>query len=167
MRLSTRVCSGLLLSGVLAVSSLLGSPSASGSSDKPLATAEHEAGGVTVELLSVQRTGPDSVTVKWRYRNTTHEAKKLTKDRTGWIDPYRLSSESYLLDEVKKVKYEVAKDTDRRPVASRNGSPNQWIVVQPGKTIDVWAKYLVPDSVTKVTVAIDGVAPFEGISIAH
>lgn len=132
---------------------------------KVLASADHEAGGVKVELLAVQRNSPTVVTARWRYRNETNQPKQLTNQRTGWMDPYRLSSESYLLDEAKRTKFEVSRDTDRRPVASRNGQPNQYIVIHPKQTIEVWAKYIVPESVSSVTVSIEGVTPFENIAI--
>jgi len=136
-----------------------------GQGEKILASADHEAGGVKVELLEVKRDSPTVVTARWRYRNETTEPKQLTSQRTGWMDPYRLSSESYLLDEVKRIKYEVSKDTDRRPVASRNGQPNQYIVVRPKQTIEVWAKYIVPETVNNVTLSIEGVRPFDKIAI--
>ena len=136
-----------------------------GQQEKILASADHEAGGVKVELLEAKRDSPEVVTVRWRYRNETSESRRLTSQRTGWIDPYRLSLESYLLDEVKRIKYEVSRDTDRRPVASRNGQPNQYIVIRPKQTIEVWAKYIVPESVNSVTVSIEGVRPFDKIVI--
>ncbi|MFB3825136.1 MAG: hypothetical protein ACE15B_00155 [Bryobacteraceae bacterium] len=129
-----------------------------------LASAEHET-GVKVELLEVKRDSPTVVTVRWRYRNESHEARRLTGARTGWIDPYRLSSESCLLDEVKRIKFEVARDSDGRPVASRNGQPNQYIVIRPKQTIEVWAKYVVPESVSNVTVSLEGVRPFDRVAI--
>jgi len=134
---------------------------------KVLASAEHEVGGVKVELLEVKRESPTVITVRWRYRNETSEAKRLTNDRTGWVDPYRLSVESYLLDEVKQIKFPVARDDDRRPVASRNGQPNQYIVIRPKATLEVWAKYIVPEPTTAVTVSIEGIAPFPKIAISH
>lgn len=137
----------------------------SGQAQKVLASADHDT-GVKVELLEVKRDSPTVITVRWRYRNETNQPQQLTSQRTGWIDPYRLSSESYLLDEVKQVKYEVSRDTDRRPVASRNGQPNQYIVIRPKQTIGVWAKYIVPGSVTSVTISIEGVPPFEKIAIS-
>ena len=136
-----------------------------GQADKVLASADHEAGGVKVELLEVKRDSPTVVTARWRYRNETDQPKQLTSQRTGWIDPYRLSSESYLLDEVKRIKFQVSRDTDNRPVASRNGQPNQYIAIRPKQTIEVWAKYIVPESVSTVTVSIDGVRPFDKIVV--
>lgn len=139
--------------------------SQSGQADKVLASGEHEAGGVKVELLEVKRGSPTVVTARWRYRNETDQLKQLTGQRTGWIDPYRLSLESYLLDDVKRIKFEVSRDTDRRPVASRNGQPNEYIAIRPKQTIEVWAKYVVPESVNNVTVSIEGVQPFDNIPI--
>jgi len=132
----------------------------------PLASGTHES-GVKVELLEVKRDSPTVVTVRWRYRNETGEVKQLTKQRTGSIDAYRLSLNSYLLDEVKRIKYPVSRDTDREPVASRNGSANEYITIRPKSVIEVWAKYIVPESTATVTVAIEGVSPFSSISIAH
>ncbi len=136
-----------------------------GTQEKVLASAEHEAGGVKVELLEVKRDSPTVVTARWRYRNGENQARQLTSERTGWADPYRLSLDSYLLDEVKQVKFPVSRDTDRRPVASKNGQPNQYITIRPKGTIEVWAKYIVPESVTTVTLSIPGVRPFEKIAI--
>jgi hypothetical protein len=133
--------------------------------EKILASADHEAGGVKVELLEVKRDSPTVVTARWRYRNESNASKQLTSQRTGWADPYRLSLESYLLDEVKRIKFEVSRDSDRRPVASRNGQPNQYIVIRPKQTIEVWAKYIVPESVNSVTVSIEGVRLFDNIAI--
>jgi hypothetical protein len=132
-----------------------------------LASADHEVGGVKVELLEVKRDSPTVVTVRWRYRNETDEAKQLTKQRTGSVDAYRLALNSYLLDQTKRIKYPLSRDTDREPVASRNGEPNHYITVGPKATINVWAKYIVPESTKRVAVAIEGVSPFENIEISH
>lgn len=56
--------------------------------DAVLAAGDHEAGGVKVELLELKR------------------------ERTGAIDPYRLSLESYLLNEDKRIKYALSVDTN-------------------------------------------------------
>jgi hypothetical protein len=132
-----------------------------------LASAEHEAGGVKVELLEVKRDSPTVVTARWRYVNETSEPKQLTKARTGSIDAYRLSLNSYLLDENKRIKYPVSRDTNREPVASRNGETNKYITLAPKATINVWAKYIVPEPTSTVTVSIEGVPPFSGIAITH
>ncbi len=132
-----------------------------------LASGDHES-GVKVELLGVKRESPEAptvVTVRWRYRNESSEPKQLTKQRTGGIDPYRLLVDTYLLDELNRVKFPITRDVDNHPVGSRNGVPNQYITIRPKSTIEAWGKYFVPEAVAKVTVAIDGVSPFSSISI--
>jgi hypothetical protein len=90
----SRIGSFLLVTlGLLAVSLPLAAFQ-TGQDTKVLASAEHEAGGVKVELLEAKRDSPTVVTVRWRYRNETSEAKRLTNERTGWMDPYRLSVDS-------------------------------------------------------------------------
>ncbi len=152
-----------MLTGIWVLSVILGA--AAPPAEQAIASAHHEVGGVTVELLEIKRDSPTVVTARWRYRNESGEPKRLTGERTGWIDPYRLSWESYLLDEGKRIKFPVARDSDGRPVASRNGQPNRYIVIRPEQTIEVWAKYLVPESVQSVTVSIEGVPPFARIAI--
>ena len=107
------------------------------------------------------------IIVRWRYRNETSEPKQLTQERTGSIDPYRLSPNSYLLDEVKRLKYPVSRDTDNHPVASRNGETNKHISVRGKDTVNAWAKYIVPETTAKVTAVIDGVTSFEDIEVEH
>ena len=133
-----------------------------------LASGDHEA-GVKVELLGVKRESPEAptvVTVRWRYRNESTEPKQLTKQRTGGIDPYRLLVDTFLLDELNRVKFPITRDVDNHPVGSRNGVPNQYTTIRPKSTIEAWGKYFVPETVAKVTVAIDGVSPFTSIAIS-
>lgn len=129
-----------------------------------LASGVHES-GVKVELIEITRESPKVVTVKWRYRNETDVPKRLTKQRTGSIDAYRLALDTYLLDEAQRVKYPVTRDVDDHPVASKNGAANQFITIAPKATIEAWGKYFVPDTVATVSVVIDGVSPFAGIKV--
>jgi len=153
---------GFILCAALAL------PCSFGQSGEPaIASAEHQVGGVTVDLLQVKRETPTVVTVRWRYTNTTDQPKQLTKQRTGSIDAYRLALNSYLLDETKRIKYPLSRDTDNEPVASRNGETNKYIFIGPKATINVWAKYIVPDTTSRVGVVIEGVSPFSGIEITH
>jgi hypothetical protein len=64
-----------------------------------------------------------------------------------------------------KIKFPISRDSENHPVASRNGTPNQYITIKPHSTIESWGKYFVPDTTETVTVAIDGVAPFGGIKV--
>ncbi len=132
-----------------------------------LGVEEHQVGGVDVVLLDVRRTTDDVLTVKWEYRNKTDERKRLTDQSTGWIDPYRLAADAYVLDNVNKIKYEVALDEKRHPIAGRHGGQNSWIFVGPKQTVATWAKFQAPPGgIEKVTVFIPGAAPFENVPIS-
>lgn len=144
--------------------SLLAAIGAGQPSNKALASGDHES-GVKVDLVEITRDSPTVVTVHWRYRNDSDVVKKLTTQRTGGIDPYRLALDTYLLDETKKIKFPVSRDSDNHPVASRHGAPNQYITIKPHATIESWGKYFVPTTTDTVTVAIDGVSPFSGIKV--
>jgi hypothetical protein len=128
---------------------------------------DFETDGVTVQLLGVKRTSGNTVTVRWRYRNTTNERKQLTDQRTGWIDPYRLSVDAYLLDTANHTKYTVATDVGRTPIAARHGGQNSYIYIAPKQVLTTWAKFQAPpESVDKVTVSIPGVEPWEDVPIS-
>jgi hypothetical protein len=74
--------------------------------------------------------------------------------------------DTYLLDEVKKVKFPITRDDANHPVGSKNGATNEYITIRPKSTIQAWGKFFVPETVARVTVAIDGVEPFSNIPIA-
>jgi hypothetical protein len=129
-------------------------------------THAHEVSGVDVVLLAAQRTGDNTVTVRWKYVNRTAEKKKLTAQSTGWIDPYRLSVDAYLLDGKHMVKYPVLRDSKNIPIAATHGGINQWIYIQPHPTLTTWAKFGAPPAdVDTVTVAIQGAEPFEDVPL--
>ena len=138
-------------------------------SAKPIAVHEftgESAQGVDVALMEVTRTAPDVVIVKWEYRNKTDKPQQLASGSKGWSDPYRLSINTYLLDEDTKTKFPVSRDDKRVPVAAGNGAPNQRTIDVPAnKTVKTWAKYLVPAATKKVTVVIVGADPFEGVDV--
>lgn len=134
---------------------------------KSLGVHPHEAGDVDVVLLEVARTSGETVTVHWTYVNKSDQAKRLTAERTGWIDPYRLAADAYLLDTIGKTKYTVLVDDDRRPIAGRHGRPNAYIVLGPRQSLATWAKFPAPPAgVRTVTVSIPGVEPFEDVPLA-
>lgn len=133
---------------------------------KPLGTSDHEISGVEVTLLELKRASGDTVTAKWRYTNKDNDAKQLTKG-TGGDDPYKLSMESYLVDPVNKKKYLVLKDSKGKPIAAAHGSSYHPIQLEGGKSINTWAKYPAPPAgVEKVSVYIQGVAPFEDVPLS-
>ncbi len=129
---------------------------------------EHQVGGVDVVLLELKRTSGDIITARWEYRNNTEEKKQLTDQRSGWLDPYRLAADAYLLDNANRIKLMIMRDPTNHPVTSAVGRQNSYIFLKPKETMKVWAKFEAPDtSVKKVTVAIPGVEPFEDVPISE
>ena len=142
-------------------------PGASGAAQAQaagLGTSDYEVSGVEVTLLELKRTSGDTITARWRYRNTEKDKKELTK-ATGWTDAWRLAWDSYLIDSTNKKKYMVLKDSEGKPIAASHGSGS--IKLDGGKTLSTWAKYPAPpDNVQKITLYLPGVAPFEDVPIA-
>ena len=130
----------------------------------PLGTSDFEVTGVEVTLLELKRTSGDTLTARWRYRNTGTDTKELTKS-TGWTDSWRLAWDSYLIDGVNKKKYLLLKGADGMPIAAAHGSGS--ITLGGGQTLNTWAKYPAPpEDVQKVSLYLPGVAPFEDVPIS-
>ncbi len=100
--------------------------------------------GVDVALIEVSRTGPETVTVKWEYRNETKAPVPLATNSRSWSDPYRLSWDTYLTDEATNAKFPVLKDSDGHPIAAVHGKTFDKIVLGTVKPLKTWAKYNVP-----------------------
>lgn len=126
---------------------------------------EHEHAGIEVTIVELKRTGGDSVTLKWRYRNTSQAPQQLSKGGSSWYDVYRLSADSFLVDPVNKKKYLVITDDKQIPLASKHGDW-QGVTLDAGQSINAWAKFPAPPAdVQKVTVTISGVPPYEDVPI--
>jgi hypothetical protein len=99
--------------------------------------------GVEVALLSVKRISDGSLTVKWEYRDRTHEPKRLGEsfDGMGSSEAYTLVWHAYLADSRNKIKYPMAKDQRGTPVAGRHG-PRKVVLVEPKQTMGTWAKFI-------------------------
>jgi hypothetical protein len=136
-------------------------------SPKPIAIHEHEVSGIDVALMDVSRTATENVTVKWEYRNKTKAPVPIATNSRGSSDVYRLSWDTYLLDEETNAKFLVLRDSSGNPVAAIHGKPVDNITVGPVKPLKTWAKYHVPANVKKVTVVITGVEPFERVVIGE
>jgi hypothetical protein len=134
---------------------------------QPIAIHEHEISGVDVALLEVSRTGAETVTVKWEYRNKTKAPIAIATKSSGWSDPYRLSYDTYLTDEETNTKFPVLKDSDGHPIAAVHGKTVDNIVLGTVKPLKTWAKYNVPAKVKRVTIVILGVEPFERVPIGE
>jgi hypothetical protein len=123
--------------------------------------------GVQATILEARRGEGDTVMVKWQLENTTAEKKKMTDQRSGWYDPYRLTGDAYFLDMKNRTKYPVVRTPDRKPVSARYGAPNQYAVIPPKKKVQLWAKFNAPAADVKtVEVYLPAVSlPFEGVEL--
>jgi hypothetical protein len=125
---------------------------------------EHET-GVEVTLVEARRTAGDSVTVKWRYRNTLPNEVKIAKGGSNWSDAYQLTMGAFLIDPVNRKKYLVITDSERNPLTSKHGDW-QGVTLAPGQVLSSWAKFPAPPpGVEKVTITLPGVPPYEDVPI--
>jgi hypothetical protein len=129
-----------------------------------LGTHPYEVDGVEVTLLSVQRTTGDTLTVRWQYRNTLSQPRKIGESfgGMGWSEPFSLVLDAYLLDG--RTRYAVQKDESGNPMAAKAGGK---IVTISGKgTHTTWARFPAPPvTTTKISVFIPGTEPFEDVLI--
>ena len=134
-----------------------------------IATQESDVAGVDASILDVKRTGADTLTVRWQYRNKTAEQKELMKSLTYIVNTwaYGLAAETYLVDPVNKKKYLVVKDAEGFPLAAKLDSTSTNLVLPANQTLTTWAKFPAPPAdVSKITVYVPRVAPFEDVPIS-
>lgn len=146
--------------------SLAAAPQNAGS-ESSLGTSDYEVDGVQVVLLSVKRISDGTLTVKWEYRNTTDQPKKLgaSFEGMGSSEMFSLVWHAYLVDAPHRTKYPVVKDERGNPVAARHAA-GKVVVLGPKKTLGVWAKFIaVPMETKKISVFIPGTQPFEDVPI--
>ena len=127
--------------------------------------------GIKIQLVEVKRTSPKDVQVTWTLRNTTSKPQVLTKGTgAAWSDPFKLSYDANLLDPAGRLKIKVAKATGGGGLIAARHAPDHragGIVVGAGKTITTWAKFVVPESATRVSVDLPGATkPWENVPIA-
>jgi len=126
----------------------------------------YEVDGVEVALMSVERTNPNEITVRWQYKNTTNEPRKLGESFGGMgsSEAFSLVWDAYLVDPIGRVKYPILKDTTGVPVGSRHGG-DKVVTLAGNRTTSSWAKFEVPASVKKLTVNLPGTEPFENVVV--
>jgi hypothetical protein len=130
-----------------------------------LGTHAYEVDGVEVVLMSVQRASGNTLMVRWQYRNTTSEPRKVGESFTGmgWSEPFSLVLDAYVLDG--RTRYAVQKDEAGNPMAARHGG-NKVVTLAARQTISVWARFPAPPvTTTTITVFIPGTEPFEDVAI--
>lgn len=124
-----------------------------------LGVQDHEVSGVQVALLEMKRTSGDTVTVKWQYRNTASDKRDVSE---MWH--HRAAEGAYLIDAVNKKKYLVVRDAANLPVSS----DGRTTTLEPGGAVTSWAKFPAPPAdVTKITLNVKGVPPFEDVPVGQ
>ena len=126
---------------------------------EPLAVSAYTIDGVSIELLTISRTGADAITVRWQYRTRVVEGIHLD---TG-DDPLDLARDAYLYDRVHKKKYMVIKDNTGQPVTNIH-SDDTSLTITPDAPLVVSAKFPAPpDNIKRISVYLPGVRPFKDV----
>jgi hypothetical protein len=130
---------------------------ASAQTPAPIATQETNWNGVTADVTEFKRKG-NTLSVKVRLRNDGKEKAQ----------PHVDHRKAYLLDANAGKKYEMLKDDAGKYLAALTGGYAETFSeeIPPGQAKTVWMKFPAPPATTKaVTLAIDGVQPFEDVPI--
>lgn len=136
----------------------------------PIASAESNTPGITVDLISLERKA-SVLTMKWAVRNTNTDA--ATGKKRVQFAYMGSNSRTYLVDEESGTKYFVLTDKEGKSVASAHnyiGSEMHGVSedIEAGATLRYWAKYPAPPPEVKVlTVFFDGTEPFESAPITE
>ena len=133
----------------------------------PAAVHPHEVSGIEVTLVEVRRGRGDTVTIRWRYRNSALEAKVVSSADGEDDELPDVVTRAFLMDEKNGKKYLVLRDADDRPVITRAGGET-WPALQPGESVDVWAHFPVPpDAVAGLSFHVPGTDPFQSVTVAE
>jgi len=123
---------------------------------------------VAIQLVSVERTGPDDITVTWQILNRSKTAQQF--DKMAGLAAFQLVWDAEVIDLASRTRFKVASDPKTRiPVAAKHEPPraSQGLALQAGRNLVTWAKFLVPANVTKVTVSLPGAAkPWENVAVS-
>ena len=124
----------------------------------PFAVEQHAKSGIEIALMEVKRTGGDTVTVRWQYRNTGTSGQNVDELWSGYV----IANGAYLIDSGNKKKYLVIRDAENTPVASNHSDRH----IPAGKSTSSWARVPAPPAdVAKITVVIPNAPPFEDVPI--
>jgi hypothetical protein len=130
---------------------------------EPVATAETNWDGVSVNVMSVTRKG-SILTVKFVALNESTDTQKVAFGFTG-------NDVCYAVDEESGTKYYVLTDKEGNPVASaKDWMPNSTSglnrEIEPGKTLRVWMKFPAPPpEVSSISLVLNETDPIEDVAI--
>lgn len=125
--------------------------------------------GVKIQLVEVKRTSPQDIRVVWSLKNTTKSPQVLTMGNgASWSDKYKLAYDAVLIDPDGRLRIKVARDDKGHLVAAEHhpDSHARGIVLGAGKSMTTWAKFIAPESTTKVSVQLPGATmPWENVEV--
>lgn len=134
---------------------------------EPLASAETNWDGVSIDIMSVARKG-SVLTVKWAVRNEGESAATVKFVTVGG------EIRTYVVDEENGTKYYVLTDQEGHSLASQHtvvayGIPDSYGIEQavaPGAAKRLWAKFPAPPpEVQTISIYFDETEPFEDLPI--
>ncbi len=124
---------------------------------EPLASAETNWDGVTLDVASVERKG-QVLTVKWVLRNAGGKNQSISFTT---FDGGAYTADTYVLDEESGTKYFVLLDEGNKAVAG-----DLSFYLKPGATKRLWAKYPAPPpEVSAVTLIFAETEPLEEVPV--
>ena len=116
--------------------------------------------GVKVELMSVERTSGNMLTIKFKYINGN--SKEVDINRLGRFNHDNMVDHVYYVDTKNKKKYLVVKDAEGKAL----GTNLQYFKLSPNESKAAWGKFPEPPAdVQKIAVYLPGVPPFEDVPI--
>lgn len=128
-----------------------------------VASADGEQSGVRMTVSELKRTSGDTVTLKFVIVNGSADPFNLgyaLSDRSLSSD-YASIGGVHLIDPVAKKKYFVVRDSDNRCVCSRELSK-----IEPGKQMNLWAKFPAPVDAQRVSVVVPHFMPMDDVPIS-
>ncbi|WP_197463260.1 MULTISPECIES: hypothetical protein [Prochlorococcus] len=132
-----------------------------------LAVEPHELDGVEVALMRVKRSSGNTLNIYWTYTNNSSEEKKLTEGCYGWLCKYRAASDAYIIDNINQKKHLVVK-ADGKPITSNKSMLGRENTLEPGATINVWAKFPAPpNDIETISLYLPGIPPIEDVQITE
>jgi len=131
---------------------------ASAGADATLAKTAHGS-GAQIEVTRVRRSSDGTVDVRWRYTNPGKAAAAVLSN-----DQARdLAKKAYVMDPEAKMKYVVATDDRKQPLAAKLSGTQ----LEPGKSLDVWMKFAVAPEVKHISLFLPGALPIEDLQITE
>ncbi len=121
---------------------------------------ETEWEGIKVELISVERTPGNMLTIKFKYTNSG--SAKVEIARLGQYGHDNVVEHAYYVDAKSKKKYLVVKDSEGKAL----GTNLRYLTLAPGESKSAWVKFPEPPAdVQKISVYLPGAPPFEDVPI--